>query len=189
MSTPKVRNTRINDEILDDNYISPIVPAEQHYSDSDLSSTDEFFKKPNQQFDILNTTVTTTNSNTAIKKQKSLGYIGPKLNLVKETLIRKREIPCGPYANLKDANLGRSQPNLHKLLSNNVVNNKGLRSNLNTMGRTLKGSYTSLKPISANLPVAPPPVAANTTRTIAEVSNILFYFHYFILNKYRLFYY
>ncbi|XP_066257150.1 uncharacterized protein [Euwallacea similis] len=56
-------------------------------------------------------------------------------------------------------------PNLRKT----PVQNARASSNLKTMDSRLKGSYTSLKPISANLPVAPP---LNSARTITRPGNI-----------------
>lgn len=62
-----------------------------------------------------------------------------------------------------------SHPNL-KLLETKpsikpaaVVN---VKTNLNTIGRNLKGSYTSLKPMNTNLPVAPP---LDSTVTVTKV--------------------
>lgn len=56
--------------------------------------------------------------------------------------------------------LGGSHQNLYKSskppISNQQAVKPPLLSNLKTMGTKLKGSYTSLRPISANLPVVPP---------------------------------
>ncbi|KAJ8984544.1 hypothetical protein NQ317_006830 [Molorchus minor] len=74
------------------------------------------------------------------------------------------------YSNLRtmQTKVASSQPSIYKPSNIRVP----ASSNLSTMGQKLKGSYTSLRPISANLPVAPPITShLNTTVTLPKASN------------------
>lgn len=81
--------------------------------------------------------------------------------------VISNNVKASSYSNLKtvQSNIPGSHNNLHKTGNTRT-------SNLKTMGPTLKGSYTSLRPISANLPVAPPIGSQmNTTVTLPRATN------------------
>lgn len=85
-------------------------------------------------------------ANNTIRKQKSVDQLNRQIpEFRKFNDIRTISIKKGSYPDLKS---GLRKP-----------------TNLNSMGHTLKGSYTSLKPLCTNLPIAPPPLNSVNTRT------------------------
>ncbi|RZB40395.1 Hermansky-Pudlak syndrome 5 protein -like, partial [Asbolus verrucosus] len=145
MSTPKPKNrTQI---LWHNNDISPISGRN---SDPELSSSEKADIKP----------VIAQNT---IKKQRSTGHINSKMpppksvNTVSQLAAVRNHIRS-------------SQPNLKIAETKTYALHRP--TNLNSMGHTLKGSYTSLKPMNPNLPVAPPPLDSTVTRnpTVAQVS-------------------
>ena len=115
-----------------------ISPIRDRNSDPELSSNEQ----PQ--------TVMIQNS---IRKQKSVGHINQRIPNPKNSAVGQMEVKLirGSHPNLK---LTESRSHLQR------------PSNLNSMGHTLKGSYTSLKPMNTNLPVAPPPL--HTTVTVPK---------------------
>lgn len=92
---------------------------------------------------------------------------------VKPSLCMPNNIPGTTFNNTKTlkntantaTGLAASHQNFHKFTGKSELP-PSTYSNLKTMSTKLKGSYTSLRPISANLPVAPPPL--NGTHTVTR---------------------
>ncbi|KAJ8911459.1 hypothetical protein NQ315_013563 [Exocentrus adspersus] len=174
MSTPKI-NTG-SKKLWENNFISPII-SNEHFSDSDASSTDEYKS-------VKSTVSRVSLENYVDKPVKSLGHsrnnVDTKLRTSQRstyTLPSQKPLQVIPsnirssYSNLKtiQSKIPGSQNNLYKP-SNCKTEVPG--TNLKTMGQRLKGSYTSLKPISTNLPEAPPIIPQlNTTTTLSKGIN------------------
>ncbi|KAJ8955290.1 hypothetical protein NQ314_006903 [Rhamnusium bicolor] len=166
--------TQDQKKLWENNFISPII-SNEHLSDSDLSSNDEY-KSVKSSFSLEN-----YNS----KPTKSLGYLGTNIDTKVKTnprstftLASQKPLQVissnirASYSNLRtvQSNIPGSQSNLYK--PSTVNRPPSSATNLKTMGQKLKGSYTSLRPISANLPVAPPITSQlNITATLPRATN------------------
>ncbi|KAL1505584.1 hypothetical protein ABEB36_005115 [Hypothenemus hampei] len=173
MSTPKVRATKLN--IWDNNFISPITGGivKTTYSDSDLS--DEYKSVKSSASKVTLETWTQP-------IRRNMEYIAPPKDIKIKTNTKslytstgQKPLPALPthltsYQNVAVKNTVQqgSHQNWNKPVK---VGQSANVSNLNTMGTKLKGSYTSLKPISTNLPVVPPIGSTfNGTETITRPS-------------------
>ncbi|XP_050307777.1 uncharacterized protein LOC126744416 isoform X2 [Anthonomus grandis grandis] len=164
MSTPKGPIVGGKKSLWAHNFISPIVANNRdHLSDSDLSDDYKSVNsQPSSKVSLDNWTNPSAknlphpipNKDVKIKtSQRSAYTISNKPLQALPSGIR------GSYSNISTLKntkltLGGSQQNLYRPPSQMV--RPPSTSNLQTMGTKLKGSYTSLRPISANLPVAPP---------------------------------
>ncbi|CAG9856554.1 unnamed protein product [Phyllotreta striolata] len=135
-----------------DKFMSPIVDGK---SDSDLSSSDDYKSVKSSQDDRLKHQQPKTMNfikvaNTKLKTGHQSTYTGS----ITKPMAAIRSPTKSPKANCYSNLRGSIVPSVHKLSKprpSSVV-----ASNLKAMGTTLKGSYTSLRPISTNLPEAPP---------------------------------
>lgn len=177
MSTPKISTA--SKKLWENNFISPITATET-ISDSDQSSNDDYKS--------VRSTISSKASldQFVIKQQpKSLGYVAAPLDTTikinqkgsyttsapKPMPVVRPNAKINSYSNLKpmNSNIPGSYSNIYKLsTAKQQPINTG--SNLRTMGTKLKGSYTSLRPMSSNLPVAPPLISSNTTATLNKAS-------------------
>jgi hypothetical protein len=149
MSTPKPRTKTTG--LWLNHEISPI---RDRNSDPEMSSSEQPAKAVIPQ--------------NSIRKQKSVGHINQKIP-------NPKSVNTLGQLDAKGAVRG-SHPNL-RLSEARPYGLQRPSTNLNSMGHTLKGSYTSLKPINPNLPVAPPPLDSTMTITknptvVAQVSPV-----------------
>lgn len=177
MSTPKPNAAS---KIPWDNHnISPITVSNA-YSDTDQSS--------NEEFQSARSNVSRPALDGGLKPAKSLGYIASKTeakgsalrgaNPIAKNLHSVASAFRSSYSNLNGIGSGattmqgggkfRSGPQVNLLLrGSGGGDRRGSQSNLKTVGTTLRGSYTSLRPLSSvNLPVAPPINNRNADSTI-----------------------
>nr|CAH7726102.1 unnamed protein product [Callosobruchus chinensis] len=166
MSTPKVM-TAVPRKLLDNCIISPIViGGGEPTSDSDGSSNDEYRS--------VKSSATSLENFTAPKSAKCLpssaGPVNTKLMTnprSAHTMASTKTVQAGPMAKAAYSSQPKAVPSYKQ--SGLQMRPASSVSNLKSMGPRLKGSYTSLRPISANLPVAPPIHASsmqNVTQTV-----------------------
>lgn len=153
MSTPKV-NT-MPKKFMVNNFISPIT-SNENLSDSDVSSTEDY------------KSVRSSLSKGSLESySQSRYYLGNN-----DTRTMQQQSIQKLFKNNVTRNSNEKLKS--KQIANDTTVNYGSRSNvevnvpvtnLKLMGQKLKASYTSLKPISANLPVVPP---LNVTKTLTR---------------------
>nr|CAI5858032.1 unnamed protein product [Callosobruchus analis] len=156
MSTPKVA-TAVPRKLLDNCIISPIVIGGEPTSDSDGSSNDEYRS--------VKSSATSLENFTAPKTAKCLPSLAQPVvtKLMANprsayTMASTKTVQAGSMAKATYSSHPRAVPSVvpsYKQTGNQMRPASSV-SNLRSMGPRLKGSYTSLRPISANLPVAPP---------------------------------
>lgn len=176
MSTPLVVKRR-SLMYADGGFVSPIV-ANAKYPSSDSDLSDEYKSVTSQPTSNVSleswtspkNTTTVNNDLTKTKPTQRAVYTMPS---VKPALHMPNSTPAATFNNTKTlkntantaTGLAGSNQNLHKF-AGKMESPPSTYSNLKTMSTKLKGSYTSLRPISANLPVAPP--LLNGTHTVTR---------------------
>ncbi|KAL3266940.1 hypothetical protein HHI36_011090 [Cryptolaemus montrouzieri] len=163
MSTPKPNwsNKVLNRIMWDHSVISPIITGDIQSDSGDSSDEYKSVKSSFSKNSVESNPVKQTRSLVSLqepsdaRKLKSINTLTNQGNLCK--------VPArGSVSNLQK--LGASAP---KIPQSRVYSAGSINSNLKSMKPSLKGSYTSLRPVNTHLPVAPPinapPQTQNTT--------------------------
>lgn len=157
MSTPKPASS-YRKLCCDTLHLSPIGTTLER-SDSDLSSSDDYVTgrttfSPASSDSGAGRTIKPVRSANAILQPNQKNPVR-SINTITKNVRTLQS--AGSYTSLH--NLRGSQTGLQKA---------GSQSNLKTVTPQLRGSYTSLKPVNKNLPVAPPPL--NSTQVYSSQS-------------------
>lgn len=166
MSTPKVNTA--SKKLFINNLISPIT-SKENLADSDISSNEEYksVRSSLSKDSLVNYNQKSIDNITYFAdidtKLKSMKYpvsvsthktykINPPMNKFSDSNLRAVKLKNdGKLNNVYKANINMETP----------------VTNLKLMNQKLKASYTSLKPMSTNLPVAPPITSTlNATKTL-----------------------
>lgn len=169
MSTPKVNSSP--KKLWINNFISPITSVD-HLSDSDVSS--------NEEYKSVRSSLSKASLDPYCQKSlDSINHLGDfgRKNVHLPTYGSAQNIPNGNksvkshYNSTMKSIQMRSDGTLStNSVKSNIMEAAAPVTNLKLMGPKLKASYTSLKPISSNLPVAPPVNAPlDVTQTLPRV--------------------
>lgn len=151
------------------NLISPIT-SNENLSDSDRSSNEEYKS-------VRSSLSKCSLENYSQRSADSIPHLGGSTTKLKSApnplyyATQKMYKSNSSHNNMKTLQL-KSENTLsmvHK--SKNKMEVPPPATNLKQMDQKLKASYTSLRPISTNLPVAPPITSMNVTKTLIKSKN------------------
>lgn len=166
MSTPKV-NTAPK-KFWTNNCISPITSIE-HLSDSDVSSNEDYKS-------VRSSMSKNSLGHYSQKSLDSLNYLGDHHRKIKSAQLPQYASTQTVYKGNQPVSTkyGNNVQSVQRKNDGTFVSNMEAPApvtNLRLMDHKLKSSYTNLKPMNSNLPVAPPPpmnATMNVTKTLQK---------------------